>query len=118
MPVGTIYFPDTLPPPNFPLDEELEDSVLRSTFEDGTVQTRQKFTRVRTTYGVAWNNMPDEQKRVLENFFKSTVKGGALAFYWTHPQTGETKNVRFTEPPKFSLTLIKFWDVSITLQEV
>lgn len=111
-------FPVTLPPPNYPLGEELEDSVLRSSFEDGTVQTRQKFTRVRTTYTVEWSNMPDEHKRTLESFFKTDVKGGALAFNWTHPQNGEALTVRFTEPPKFSLTVTKYWTVSITLQEV
>lgn len=118
MPTGTIYYPDTLPPPNYPLGEEPEDSVLRSKFEDGTVQTRQKFTRVRTTFTVVYDNLPDEYKRTLETFFKTTVKGGALAFYWTHPQSGEVKNVRFTEPPKFDLTLIKYWNVSFSLQEV
>lgn len=118
MPAGTINFPDTLPAPNYPLGEELEDSTLRSTFEDGTVQTRQKFTRIRTTYTVEWTNLPDTDKSVLQTFYKNDVKGGALAFNWVHPQSGETKLVRFTEPPKFSLTMIKYWQVSISLQEV
>ena len=76
MPAGTINFPDTLPPPNYPLGEELEDSTLRSTFEDGTVQTRQKFTRIRTTYTVEWTNLPDTDKSVLQTFYKNDVKGG------------------------------------------
>ncbi|PWM78779.1 MAG: hypothetical protein DBY32_04715 [Phascolarctobacterium sp.] len=118
MPTGTINFPSTIPAPNYPLGEELEDSTLRSTFEDGTVQTRQKFTRVRTTYSVEWGNMPDEHKQTLESFYKNDVKGGALAFNWTHPQSGVTKNVRFTEPPKMSLSVTKYWSVSISLQEV
>lgn len=118
MPAATINFPDTIPAPEYPLGEELEDNVLRSTFEDGTVQTRQKFTRVRTTFTVSWGNLPDEHKQTLETFFKSTVKGGALPFNWTHPQSNTVKVVRFTEPPKFDLTVLHYWNVSISLQEV
>ena len=118
MPSATINFPDTIPNPEYPLGEDVEDSVLRSNFEDGTVQTRQKFTRVRTTFSVQWGNLPDEHKQTLENFYKTTVKGGALAFNWTHPQSGQVKTVRFTEPPKFSLKVTKYWDVSASLQEV
>ena len=74
MPAATINFPDTIPNPEYPLGEDVEDSVLRSNFEDGTVQTRQKFTRVRTTFSVQWGNLPDEHKQTLEIFIKPRLR--------------------------------------------
>lgn len=40
-------FPAGIRNPDYPLDEQLADPTLRSEYEDGSQQTRPKFTRIR-----------------------------------------------------------------------
>ncbi len=112
-----IKFPE-LEPPDYPLTETPEEAVLRSSAEDGSVQTRPKFTRNRFTFEVAWNHLPNESKAILEDFYRNTTKNGALSFDWTNPTNAKTYLVRFTKPPNFKAVLLHYWTVSITLQEV
>lgn len=112
-----IEFPQ-ITAPGYPLDEELENALIVSQMSDGTIKTRPRFTRNRVTYSLSWANMPNAEKITLENFVKTTTKNGALPFAWVHPQTGETKAVRFTEMPQFSLSALEYWRVSVKLQEV
>ena len=113
-----IDFPSNISNPDYPLVETLEDAVLRSNMEDGTVKTRPKFTRNRKTFEVQWNNMLTEEQQVFENFYKNTLKNGSLPFNWTHPKTGVTYVVIFSEVPSMSLTLLEYWAVSMKIQEV
>lgn len=112
-----INFPE-LKPPDFPLTETPEEAVLRSSAEDGSVQTRPKFTRIRFTFEVTWNHMPEEMKQILEDFYRNTTKNGALSFNWTHPTSNKSYIVRFTKPPTFRAILLHYWTISISLQEV
>ena len=41
-----ITFPE-IRPPSYPIGMEVEDNSLRSNFEDGSMQSRVKFTRSR-----------------------------------------------------------------------
>lgn len=113
-----IDFPSEIKAPDYPLPESLEDAVIRSNMEDGTVKMRPKFTRNRKTFEVKWEHLPDEQKQVFETFFAVTLKNGSLPFNWTHPKTGQQYVVGFSEPPTMSLTLLHYWAVSMKIQEV
>lgn len=115
---ASINFPEGIGAPGYPLEETPEDAVLRSQFEDGTEQTRPKFTRNRYTFLATWNLMPAEEKTLLEEFFKVTTKNGALLFNWTHPLTGNNHVVRFVEPPAFKLILKNRYQVSMKVREV
>lgn len=113
-----IDFPASIGRPDYPLLETLEDAVLRSDMEDGTVKTRPKFTRNRKTFEVKWEHMQDDEKQTFEDFYKTTLKNGSLPFNWTHPKTSVTYVVIFSEVPSMSLTLLEYWAVSMKIQEV
>lgn len=116
--MATAEFPNTIGAPDYPLTETPEDAVIRSTMEDGTEKTRPRFTRNRMTFELSWQSMPQDEKVELETFFRTTLKNGAMAFYWTHPATSKQYYVRFSEMPKFSLKMRSYWQVSIKLKEV
>ncbi|WP_405379564.1 hypothetical protein [Phascolarctobacterium sp.] len=111
-------FPDMGCLPDYPLVESYEDNVLRSSMEDGTVKTRPKYTRNRITYEVSYSHVPESQKEIFETFYRNTLRNGALACNWTHPASGEVKEVQFTEPPQMRLTVLHHWQISVKLREV
>ena len=113
-----LRFPVFIDNPEYPLKETLEDNLLRSNMEDGTVKTRPRFTRNRKTYELTWAHMDDDQKEMLEEFFLKKTKNGSKSFRWTHPATDITKVVRFAEVPDFTLKVRSYWAVTVKLQEV
>lgn len=112
-----MEWPSTISNPEYPLEEEYEDTSITSKFEDGSVQARPKFTRSRDTYKLHWGGMPTSEYTVLKDFVKNQAKFSAVDFTWTHPESGETHDVRIT---KFSgkLTKLSYWEVDVELQEV
>lgn len=112
----TIVFPSTIPNPEYPLKVEHEDNSITSKFEDGTVQSRLKFTKSRKTFTLTWNGLPQTHYDTLENFIVNTVKHAALVFSWTNPANNTTYNVRCT---KFDaeIRFINYWNVELELQE-
>lgn len=111
-------FPAGIRNPDYPLDEQLADPTLRSEYEDGSQQTRPKFTRIRKIFAVEWNSLPDTEKELLVDFYCNTVKAGAEAFDWTDPVSGKLYAVRFGSAPKIKAKMLHYYTVSITLNEV
>ena len=110
-------FPD-IQKPSFPLDDEIEDSTIRSEMDDGTVVTRLRFTKIRHTYTLNWDALPDADYQELVTFLTETVKMGALSFSWTNPRDSTVHTVRLKSMGKFSGKAVNIWSGSITLQEV
>lgn len=104
-------------PPSYPLIEQVEDSVIRSNFDGGYVQTRARYTRIRKTWKINYSNLSNTNKNTLVAFL-NTVNGGADSFTWTNPIDEVSYSVRFTIPPICSHTLIDRWDVSFSLEQL
>ena len=113
-----IEFPKTIPEPDYPLTITLEDNSISSKFEDGTVQSRRKFTRSRSTYNIQWNSLETEHVKVLLDFIKNKIHFKALTFLWKNPITGEVKEVRCMEVADPQMRFINRWSVSMKLQEI
>ncbi|MEA5092463.1 hypothetical protein SDC9_37476 [bioreactor metagenome] len=113
----TIAWPD-IQKPAYNLAEDPEDAVIRSEFDAGYEQTRPRFTRNRTTYGLSWKAMRTTDKSTLDSFYKNTLANGALMFTWAHPDDGITHTVRFTGPPTYNLIAVGLWSVELKLREV
>lgn len=103
--------------PEYPLDEDREDSTLKSDFEGGYQHTRPRFTRIRRIWNIRYKYLLDADKTALEAHVDS-VKGSADSFLWTHPKTGTQYTVRFDKPPKFSYVQYGYWDTEFMLKEV
>lgn len=113
-------FPTLSMNPSYPLspDGELEDAVLRSQFASGYEQTRPKFTRARRKFGVLYSAIPDADVAAIKTFELTTIKNGSGAFYWSHPITAATYQVRLTGPITYSHINYGLTEVKMTLQEV
>lgn len=117
-----INFPN-ISRPSYPLGISLENNSLTSKFEDGTVQSRAKFTRNRRTFKVSWKSLPNDEYLILERFIKNTVKYSAETFLWVNPATynnveQETLEVRIISVDEAEMNTMNFWNVKMTLQEV
>lgn len=118
----SISFPN-ISRPSYPLTIEPENNSLVSKFEDGTVQSRPKFTRSRRTFTVKWNGLPNNEYIILDRFIRETVKYSAETFLWVNPASYsapelETLEVRINNVGKAEMTTLDKWNVELTLQEV
>ncbi len=87
--------------PAYPIKVELEDSVIRSEFEGGYEQTRQKYTRIRRTFTFHYEHMPTVDKEALMDFILDDAHGGADLFTWDNLEDGNNYTVRLAKPPTF-----------------
>lgn len=112
-----MNFPSSIPNPEYPFKVEHEDNSITSKFEDGTVQSRLKFTKSRRTWTLKWNGLKQMYFNTLENFIVNSAKHQAVVFNWTIPNTNTTVAVRCI---KFDceMVFVNNWDVEIQLQEV
>lgn len=94
-----------------------EDSTIKSDFEAGYVQTRQRHTRRRMTFPIEYELIHDADKDLLEAF-DITVSGGTLSFNWTDPLTSTVYIVRFEKSPEYDFVTYTYWKTSFVLVEV
>ena len=111
-----LGFPQ-IAPPVYPLNEDWEDVGISNGFEDGTEQSRARFTRSRGTWVLHWTALKDSDYQTLMNFWRKDVKGKSQLFNWTHPITGIIYTVRFVEKKPFELVAPGIWSGEITMRE-
>jgi hypothetical protein len=108
----------TIATPAFPISRETEDPAIRSTFENGTEQTRARFTRTRTTWTLHWPAMSNADRDTLRTFW-DTVHGGSDAFDFIDPyDSGVTVEARFAGPIKETWRDGDHWEIEITVKEI
>jgi hypothetical protein len=86
---------------NFTQDSAV-DSTIRSEFEDGTILTRARFTRMRKMFNVGYGFLTAADKILLENL-QTAIKIGANTFFWTNPSDSTEYEVRLIAPMKFQV---------------
>ncbi|MBQ9572336.1 MAG: hypothetical protein IJR22_02960 [Acidaminococcaceae bacterium] len=123
-----IYFPD-ITAPSWPFDEEPEDTSITSKFEEGSMQSRSKFTRSRRKWTLKWKNIPRKEYLILMHFIKHVVKFSAKSFYWINTDSidndyqylnpyQEEVEVRITNVGKWSNENLHYWSGTLELTEV
>ena len=112
-----ISFPN-ISQPSYPLKETPEDNSIRSQFEDGSLQSRRKYTRSRMKYQISWSHLPSEEYIDLMYFIQNEVYGSAVSFMWTHPQTGKQIEVRITNIETFQLNTVDYYSGGLEQTEV
>lgn len=119
-----IYFPADIKQPAFPFECEYEDNSIVSKFEDGTQQSRKKFTRSRRKWTLQWNHIPREDYLKLMRFVSETVSFAALSFNWVNTDSvddtggSEIVEVRVTNMGKWTNDAYHYWSGSIEITEV
>lgn len=103
---------------NFTQDSAV-DSTIRSEFEDGSVLTRARFTRIPETFSYGYGFLTAADKVLFENL-QTSVKVGAATFYWTNPSDATEYEVRLTSPMKFQVEPREFnyWNVRLNMAQV
>ena len=120
----TINFPTDITPPAWPFECEYENNSLVTKFEDGSQQSRRKFTRSRRKWTLKWNHIPREQYLTLMNFISQTVSFSARSFNWQNTDSlddqggPETVEVRITNVGKWTNDALHYWSGTIELTEV
>ena len=99
------------------LEETTPDPAIRSEFEDGSVQTRPRFTRMRRRWTLSWANIKKSQYEILREFYMNQ-KGGSLSFSWTNPMNGGVFTVRFVGELTAKTTEVDFYAVTVKLEQV
>ena len=95
-----------------------EDPAIRTEMENGMVQSRARFTRIRRSWTLAWNALSEEDFQAVMTHYRGQ-KGGSDAFYWTNPISKERVNVRYTKITDAATYENGFRSgFSITLEEV
>lgn len=123
-----IYFPD-ITPPAWPFEEEAEDISIRSNFEDGSMQSRSKFTRSRRKWTLKWKYIPRKEYLILMHFIKEVVKFSSKSFFWINTDSidadyqylnpdQEEVEVRITAVGKWTNDALQYWSGTIELTEV
>ena len=87
-----------------------------SEFEDGSRQSRRKFTRSRSTWELTWNKMKGVYFRILDDFIKKEAKFKSNTFNWTNPEELKRYEVRCIRY-KAKLITVDQWQVEVQLQE-
>ena len=121
--MAAIDFPSTIPAPSYPFECEYEDNSIISKFEDGSQQSRRKFTRSRRKWKLKWNRLTRAEYLDLMSFITGTVYFSALSFNWVNSDskddtTPETVEVRVTNVGTWSNDVLHYWSGSIELTEV
>lgn len=109
-------FPSSIPNPEYPFKVDHEDNSIKTQFEDGTVQSRRKFTKSRKTWILKWESLKQNYYDTLENFIVNQVHHSAVVFNWLNPADNRTYAVRCI---KFDseLRFINYWNVELQFQE-
>ncbi len=80
--------------------ESAPSTVVRTAMDTGPAKIRRRMTSApRRIKGSVM--LTAEQVAILDEFFLSTLSGGAVAFDWLHPRTGATASFRFVSPPAY-----------------
>ena len=122
--MAVINFPSTISAPSYPFECEYENNSIVSKFEDGSQQSRRKFTRSRRKWTLNWNMMPREEYLTLMTFISQTVSFSAKSFNWINADSkddqggAETVEVRITDVGKWKNDALHYWSGSIELTEV
>lgn len=80
--------------------ETPQNGTVRGETDIGPGKTRQRFTSL-ATYMAMTYWLSSVQRLILDDFYKRILRGGSLAFTWTHPD-GYSVSARFTKPPAYT----------------
>ena len=121
--MANINFPTNISAPAFPFECEYEDNSIISKFEDGSQQSRRKFTRSRRKWTLNYKHITRGEYLILMNFISQTVSFSARSFNWVNADSlddtnPETVEVRVTNVGKWTNDALHYWSGSIELTEV
>lgn len=123
--MADVLWPLTKKPSD--ISETTVSSRIRNDFANNQPIVRNAFTRKRKKFSLTWDEsgyhaLTHEEKTTLDDFFK---EHSASSITWTHPWTGSTFTVIFTDD-ELNFSLIHpevpgydgWWSVTVNLEEL
>lgn len=108
-----MAWPDIATPDD--VRQRITKKQVRSPFEAGYVQSMALHTRSRRKFSLSWEFMSSSDLSTLETYFENNI---GSTFSWTHPISGTTYTVGFTENYIDSRNVFSdYYSVSVTLEE-
>lgn len=98
-----LNFPELSRAPQMDMEEEWEDNAIRDKMENGSVQSRPRYSRMRKTLSVSYSLLTADDRKLLIGFLRSV--GGWADFHFTDSREQsdpETLKVYFSQLPKIS----------------
>ncbi|MFQ5776362.1 MAG: hypothetical protein ACE5GS_17725 [Kiloniellaceae bacterium] len=96
------------------VQETAPDLVVRTQMDAGPAKVRRRFTAGVRPFEMELD-LTLSEVQTLDDFFVTTLAGGALAFDWQHPRTGATLSFRFVAPPSYVQNK-GAWSVSLRIE--
>ena len=90
-------------------------TVIRTEMEQGPAKVRQRTTAAVRRLSLSYI-LSSDQMMVLDDFFTLTLGGGALAFDYIQPRTGNSVSCRFVKPPEYSAANGPYFKAALTLE--
>lgn len=99
------------------IDVEYLSSTIKSEFEKGYVQTRERHTRDRKRFSVSYTVDKVDKALIIEHF---NIVRGSVIFSWTDPDTSSIHQVRYSVTPKYTVSGANpvLQDLTFELEEV
>ena len=85
-------------------NESFPSLISNVTTGNKSIIIRKMASRSQTSLSVSFN-LTKEEADIFENFFNSTLDGGALRFTFTHPRKKEQIEVSFSPSQQVAFTL-------------
>jgi hypothetical protein len=111
-----MAFPTLSVNPNYPIEESIESSSIKSKFEAGYVLTRARFTRQRNIFKLSYSLLSNADKILLKAHMDTVLD--ISTFDWTHPVSSVTYSVRYQSIPQFQYMQYQRWSVSFILEQI
>ena len=95
--------------------ETAPNTLIRTEMDQGPAKVRQRTTAGVRLLSVSYLLSAD-QTADLDDFYTNDTAGGALAFDYIHPRTGDTLTCRFKSPPEYAPGNGLYYLTTLTLE--
>ena len=92
--------------------ETTPDFVLRTEMDQGPAKVRKRTTTAVREFQMIFI-MSKVQTTIFDDFYLSTINGGADSFDFTHPRTEEMLDLRLVKPPEYQALNAKYFRITL-----
>ena len=92
--------------------ETVPETIIRSQMDSGPDKVRNRTTAGVRDFQIGFI-MTKAETAIFDAFYLNDLNGGALAFDFTHPRTGEILSLRMKKPPQYRAQNSKYFRIKI-----
>lgn len=113
-----IKWPNGLPIPKIGgLNGQYQNAVIRTKMDAGPAKQRRRFTAVPKLFSGRLI-LNEEQRSLLDAFYRNSIGHGTLRFDMKNPQTGQEETFRMTEPYSEDGNDDGLWEITLKFERM